>query len=163
MSGKQMINIPTPTFVLDTARLRKNLETSKRALEKDGCKTLLATAAFAMLAACTTAPAPGAARSTQSGPVFEPLNAQVNLTDAYRFADVYRASGGAPDADALQAGYLDGAGRGVEIFMPGRIRSAENLAAAVARKPDAYARAIDVCLPIVEASNADLRAIYIGL
>lgn len=43
--------IQTPCFVLDTARLRKNLETAKRVREEAGCKVLLATKAFAMPAA----------------------------------------------------------------------------------------------------------------
>jgi carboxynorspermidine decarboxylase len=41
----------TPCFVLDTARLRQNLETAKRVREEAGCKILLATKAFAMPAA----------------------------------------------------------------------------------------------------------------
>ena len=40
--------LPTPTFVLDVARLRANLETAKRVREEAGCKILLATKAFAM-------------------------------------------------------------------------------------------------------------------
>ena len=44
-------NISTPCFVLDVARLRKNLETAKRVREEAGCKILLATKAFAMPAA----------------------------------------------------------------------------------------------------------------
>ena len=41
-------DIPTPCFVLDVARLRKNLETAQRVREETGCKILLATKAFAM-------------------------------------------------------------------------------------------------------------------
>ncbi|WP_321488441.1 carboxynorspermidine decarboxylase [uncultured Hyphomonas sp.] len=44
-------NIPTPCFVLDIARLRKNLETAQRVREAADCKILLATKAFAMPAA----------------------------------------------------------------------------------------------------------------
>jgi len=44
-------DIPTPCFVLDVARLRKNLETAKRVREEADCKILLATKAFAMPAA----------------------------------------------------------------------------------------------------------------
>src|SRR6056297_1485263 len=40
--------IPTPTFVLDLARLRANLETANRIREAAGCKILLATKAFAL-------------------------------------------------------------------------------------------------------------------
>ena len=40
--------LPTPTFLLDAARLRRNLETAKRIREQADCKILLATKAFAM-------------------------------------------------------------------------------------------------------------------
>ncbi|WP_158272063.1 hypothetical protein [Marinicauda salina] len=93
----------------------------------------------------------------------DPLTAEVRSEDARRFVAVFEAADGAPTAEALQAGYLDGAGRGVEIFTPNRIISAENLAARIAADPEAYRRAIDVCLPIAEASSADLRSIYLGL
>ena len=43
--------ISTPCFVLDMARLRTNLDLAKRVREEAGCKTLLATKAFAMPAA----------------------------------------------------------------------------------------------------------------
>ncbi len=46
-----MTDIQTPCFVLDIARLRKNLETAQRVREAAGCKVLLATKAFAMPAA----------------------------------------------------------------------------------------------------------------
>ena len=39
---------PTPTFVLDMARLRRNLEVAQRVREQAGCKILLATKAFAL-------------------------------------------------------------------------------------------------------------------
>lgn len=44
-------HIPTPCFVLDAARLRKNLETAQRVREETGCKILLATKAFSLPAA----------------------------------------------------------------------------------------------------------------
>jgi len=40
--------LPTPCFVLDLARLRRNLEIAKRVREEGGCKILLATKAFAL-------------------------------------------------------------------------------------------------------------------
>ena len=60
-------------------------------------------------------------------------------------------------------GYLDGAGRGVEIFTDGRIRRADFLTDAIAQNDGLYRRAIDICLPIAEDSSRDLRAIYLGL
>lgn len=93
----------------------------------------------------------------------DPLTAQVRSEDARRFAAVFEASGGAPSAAQLQAGYLEGAGRGVEIFTKGRIGDANRLAAAVAANPGQYRRAVEVCLPLAEAASADLRSIYLGL
>ncbi|MFN4025583.1 MAG: carboxynorspermidine decarboxylase [Hyphomonas sp.] len=49
--SSQPTSIQTPCFVLDAARLRKNLETARRVREEAGCKVLLATKAFAMPAA----------------------------------------------------------------------------------------------------------------
>ncbi len=46
-----MTDIKTPCFVLDAARLQRNLETVARLREDTGCKVLLATKAFAMPAA----------------------------------------------------------------------------------------------------------------
>lgn len=43
--------LPTPTFLLDAARLRTNLETGVRVRRETGCKLLLATKAFALPAA----------------------------------------------------------------------------------------------------------------
>ncbi len=43
--------VPTPAFVLDLNRLRKNLETAKRVRDEADCKILLATKAFALPAA----------------------------------------------------------------------------------------------------------------
>lgn len=93
----------------------------------------------------------------------DPLAVQVESADADRFAAVFAATEGHPSAEALQAGYLDGAGRGVAVFTPGRIQNADNLAAAVAADPASYARAIEVCLPIAKQASADMRAIYLGL
>jgi len=45
------VNLPTPCFVLDAARLRANMETAARIRREAGCKILLATKAFALPAA----------------------------------------------------------------------------------------------------------------
>lgn len=116
----------------------------------------------AIFAACASAAmflAPAAA--TAEG--VDPLEAKVRTEDARRFVAVFEAAGGKPGAKALQAGYLDGAGRGVEVFTPDRIKDAGNLAKAVNARPQDYRRAIDVCLPAAEAATADLRAIYLAL
>ena len=48
MTNDSAYNIPTPTFLLDAARLRANLETAARIRRDAGCKILLATKAFAL-------------------------------------------------------------------------------------------------------------------
>lgn len=92
----------------------------------------------------------------------DPLAARVHATDAVRFAKLFEAAGGKPDAAALQAGYLAGAGRGVEIFTPGRIETADNLASAIAADPERYAHAIRTCLPLVDGLSAEMRAVYLA-
>jgi hypothetical protein len=92
----------------------------------------------------------------------DPLAIAVELDDAERFAELFRTSAGAPTAEALQAHYLDPAGRGVEIFTPWRIRDAQNLAQAIALDPAPYRDAIERCLPLVRQTEPDLRAIYLG-
>lgn len=86
----------------------------------------------------------------------DPLSARVQTEDARRFAQLFKDSGGAPSAEALQTAYLDPGSRAVELI------AAADLAAAVAADPDLYARAIDVCLPAAEAATDDLRAIYLA-
>jgi hypothetical protein len=92
----------------------------------------------------------------------DPLFARVDTTDALRFARLFEASSGKPDAGMLQRGYLDGAGRGVEIFMPGRIESAENLARVIAAEHDRYAHAIGTCLPVLGSLDGEMRAVYLA-
>nr|WP_052170342.1 hypothetical protein [Massilia sp. JS1662] len=91
----------------------------------------------------------------------DPLTADIDARDALRFANLMK-DGAVPTADALQRGYLDGAGPGVKVFTPGRIRDAQHLAAVVARKPDIYRYAMRECLPRLPALRSDLRAIYLA-
>jgi hypothetical protein len=99
-----------------------------------------------------------------AGPAFaageDPLTVQLRADDARRFAKAFEASH--TSAAELQAEYLTGAGRGVEIFTPGRIRSAEVLAASVAKRSADYAHAIRTCLPLVDSLNEELRATYLA-
>lgn len=92
----------------------------------------------------------------------DPLTARIEDSDAQRFAAVFAATGGSPDAARLQTGYLDGAGEGVAVFTPDRIVSAANLARAVRAEPDRYAYAIKTCLPLLDELNRDLRATYLA-
>jgi hypothetical protein len=91
----------------------------------------------------------------------DPLIADINARDAERFAKLMQ-DGAVPGAEALQRGYLDGAGQGVKIFTPMRIVDAQRLAKAVASKPDTYRYAIRECLPQLPALRSDLQAIYLA-
>jgi hypothetical protein len=90
----------------------------------------------------------------------DPLRASVQIQDAQRFATLFLAN--KLSASELQAGYLDGAGRGVEIFTPQRIHNSANLAQQVNKRKSDYAHAIATCLPLAEGLNAELRAIYLA-
>jgi hypothetical protein len=91
----------------------------------------------------------------------DPLAADIDARDALRFAALMK-DGAVPTAADLQRDYLDGAGPGVKIFTPGRIRDARHLAAEVAAKPDTYRYAIRACLPQLPSLRVDLRAIYLA-
>ena len=91
------------------------------------------------------------------------LTAKVRDEDADRFVAVYEAANGAPTAEALEAGYIVPGSDGLKIFTPGRIESAQNLAKAIALRPDDYRRAIDICLPMAKASTEELRAVYLAM
>lgn len=95
-----------------------------------------------------------------AGAAEEPLRARVQTQDAERFATLFLA--GRLSAEELQAGYLDNAGRGVEIFTPYRIQDAANLAQQIASRKADYAHAIATCLPLVDGLNPELRAIYLA-
>lgn len=112
---------------------------------------LLAFAALASAQAAPIVPSPA-----------DPLTAEIETEDADRFAALFKRTGGRPTAEQLQREYLDRGTYGVRVFTPHRIRDAANLAAAVAAKPDLYARAIRTCLPIVKETTAELRATYLA-
>lgn len=93
----------------------------------------------------------------------DPLSARIDVSAVERFATMWKATGGKPTAAQIQADYLATGGRGIEVFTPGRIESADNLARTIAAKPQLYVDAINRCLPWVNGLNADLRATYLAL
>jgi len=99
----------------------------------------------------------------QPSPSVDPLTARVDDSAVRRFAELWRATGGKPTAAQVQERYLSGGGRAIEVFTPNRIVSAERLAKKVAEKPELYRDAVERCMPWVEATNAQLRATYLGL
>ncbi|MGB6317035.1 MAG: hypothetical protein WBG08_00245 [Litorimonas sp.] len=86
-----------------------------------------------------------------------------DLADAERFAVLFDRTDGAPSVAQIQSDYLDGAGRGVEIFTPYRIVSAEHLAQQVSEQAEMYRRGIDVCLPAAREAEPMLHAVYAEL
>lgn len=93
----------------------------------------------------------------------DPLQARVDDSAARRFADLWQRTNGKPSGTEIQARYLSGGGQGLEVFTPGRIESAANLAAKIRADPSVYADAVQRCLPWVEGTNAQLRATYLGM
>lgn len=93
----------------------------------------------------------------------DPLTVSIITQDAERFAALFKATGGKPSAEQIQRDYLDKGSYGISVFTPGRIKDAANLAAVIAKDPARYDKAIRECLPRVQAANADLRSIYLGL
>jgi hypothetical protein len=126
--------------------------------------SVLAAAALLQPITVLSASAPGSVPTspkTATFPGVDPLAADIDARDALRFAQLMK-DGALPTAGLLQRGYLDGAGRGVEIFTPMRIVDAHRLARAIAAKPENYRYAIQNCLPQLPALHKDLRAIYLA-
>lgn len=109
-------------------------------------------AALAALLATATPPPP-----------VDPLLVTIEADDADRFARLFERTGGKPTAEQIQKDYLDPGSYGVHVFTPNRIESAANLAAAVAKNPDGYRKAITECLPVIKGTAAELRATYLAL
>lgn len=104
-----------------------------------------------------------AARSQPVAPApVDPFAISIDQRDADRFAALMRETGDRPTAEQVQVRYLDGAGQGVAVFMPGRIENAANLARAIAADPARYRYAIDTCLPLVASLNAEMRSVYLA-
>lgn len=91
----------------------------------------------------------------------DPLMVDIDAGDAVRFARLL-AEHPTPTAEQLQRGYLDGAGEGVRVFTPHRIKDAQNLARAVAARPGDYQHAARECLPRLASLQPELRAIYLA-
>lgn len=88
------------------------------------------------------------------------LDVRLQTQDAERFAALFLAN--KTQAEDLQSGYLDGAGDGVRVFTPHRIQTAAHLARQIRAESADYAHAIAVCLPLLPALNAELRAVYLA-
>lgn len=93
---------------------------------------------------------------------FDVFQYQIQAADADRFAELFRRTQGHPTADQIARQYLEGAGRGVVIFTPGRIESAERMATRVGELNADYRHAIDTCLPLTATLNQELRAVYLA-
>jgi hypothetical protein len=96
-------------------------------------------------------------------PHVDPLTAKVDVSDAQRFAKLWSETRGKPTAAQIQERYLDEGGRGVTVFTPNRIQSAQRLATKIAEQPQVYRDAVGRCLPWIDGTNAQLRATYLGL
>lgn len=84
----------------------------------------------------------------------------LQVDDAERFAALL-ADGRLPDADTLQRAYLTPGSAGVALFTAGRIESAQNLAQALQAHPQAYRKAIALCLPAARAVAQEAGAVMV--
>lgn len=123
--------------------------------------------ALAWVALLLPLPAAAHVQATQAQPSPppppDPLTVSIITEDAERFAALFKATGGKPNAEQIQHDYLDKGSYGISVFTPGRIENAVKLASTIAKDPSRYEKAIRECLPRVQAANADLRSIYLGL
>lgn len=94
--------------------------------------------------------------------VVDPLEAEVEMADAERFARLFRETDGTPDAAAIEADYLTPGSPAIEVFTPNRIVDAERMERAIAANPDLYRDAVERCLPWVAETQGQLRATYLG-
>jgi len=91
-------------------------------------------------------------------PAATPPAAQVRIDDVQRFYQLYDRTDGHPAANRLQSDYLDQGSPGLKQFVHSRIGSADKLAAAIDKAPDAYldARACAATLPAVRQQLGDV-------
>lgn len=84
-----------------------------------------------------------------------PSNANLYvLKDAQNFAAMFTQSSDL-SATTIQSAYLDVGTPGIEIFTPMRIQDAQNMATQVAKNPQDYKKAIEVCLPAAEGLQTE--------
>jgi hypothetical protein len=115
---------------------------------------------FQLVLSFTVAVASLAAHANPGG--VNPLEVQVEIQDALRFAKIFNEKNGVLSKEDIQKHYLDGAGQGVKVFTPHRIENAENMAGPVKEEAKHYRYAIEKCLPILPSLNAELRATYLA-
>ena len=96
-------------------------------------------------------------------PPVDPLLVTIEAEDADRFARLFERTGGKPSAEQIQKNYLDPGSYGVHVFTPNRIESAANVAAAIAKDPAKYRKAVTECMPVIKGTTAELRATYLAL
>jgi len=88
------------------------------------------------------------------------------LADAERFAKLFKNKSATNQA-LLKSQYLVPGSTGVDIFTPGRIKNAKNLALAVSNNQEAYQKAVDVCFPAAQnmktQATETLKAVQVFL
>jgi hypothetical protein len=82
----------------------------------------------------------------------------MRISDIDRFYRIYDAAAGKPSAEQLQRGYFDPGTAGLHEFIARRIRSADALAAKIARDPAPFEKARE-CLPALTDVQARLKVV----
>lgn len=98
-----------------------------------------ASASLAGAAACILAACASPASPSDTPPA--PAAIEVQTEDVARFYDLYEATGGRPSAEQIQHDYLDRGSTGLRHLLAVRNVNAENIARALAERPELYTNA----------------------
>ena len=79
---------------------------------------------------------------------------EIILKDAHNFAELFKKQSHLTP-HLLQTQYLDIGSKGIEIFTPRRIKSAENMFSMISNNKHVYNQALDICLPQIESLKSE--------
>lgn len=85
---------------------------------------------------------------------------QLIIEDAERFATVFKSNPDSISASELQTGYLNPGTKGIKIFTPKRIRSADNLSKWVNARRKSYAKAVEIALPAARSLSDEIEPVF---
>jgi hypothetical protein len=97
--------------------------------------------------------------ATLTGWAYAAPSVEVRTSDVDLFFRIYDAAGGEPTGEALQTGYIDAGSEAVRQFVPHRIRSGNDLAAAITENRGVYDHARD-CLSVLPTVKAKLAGAF---
>lgn len=82
------------------------------------------------------------------------------VEDAERFAAIFKSNPDSISTSQLQTEYLDPGTKGIKIFTPKRIRSAENLSKWVNARRKSYEKAVKTALPAAISLSDEIEPVF---